>query len=78
MAIQSLGAAVQNLLLTLYAAGLDAGWMCAPLFCPDIVREALGLAGELIPHALIAVGYAAKDPVRRGRLPLERLIVAWE
>ena len=78
MAVQSLGAAIQNLLLTVYAAGLDAGWMCAPLFCPDVVRDALGLDPALIPHALLTVGYAAKDPVRRDRLPTERLIVAWE
>lgn len=78
MAIQSLGAAVQNLLLTVYAAGLDAGWMCAPLFCPDVVRETLGLSEALIPQALIPIGYAARDPVRRPRLPLERLIVSWE
>lgn len=78
MAIQSLGAAIQNLLLTVYAAGFDAGWMCAPLFCPDIVREALALAPALTPHAILTVGYAAKDPVRRDRLPPERLIVSWQ
>lgn len=78
MAIQSIGAAIQNLLLALYAAGLDGGWMCAPLFCPDVVRDTLGLDAALIPHALIPVGYAAKDPVRRDRLPLDRLIVSWE
>jgi F420 biosynthesis protein FbiB-like protein len=78
MAIQSLGAAVQNLLLSIYGAGLDAGWMCAPLFCPDIVRESLGPDTSLIPHALIAVGYAAADPVRRPRLPLNDLVVQWE
>jgi PPOX class probable F420-dependent enzyme len=78
MAIQSLGAAIQNLLLAIYAAGLDGGWMCAPLFCPDVVRESLGLDAALIPHALIPVGYAAKDPVRRDRLPLDQLIVSWE
>ncbi len=78
MAIQSFGAAVQNLLLSVYAAGLDAGWMCAPLFCPDVVRDALGLSAALHPHALIPVGFAAKDPVRRPRRPLEELIVSWE
>ncbi|MEA2511867.1 MAG: hypothetical protein QOJ59_1354, partial [Thermomicrobiales bacterium] len=78
MAIQSLGAAIQNLLLATYAAGLDGGWMCAPLFCPDVVRDTLGLDAELIPHALVPIGYAAKDPVRRDRLPLDRLIVSWE
>jgi coenzyme F420-0:L-glutamate ligase/coenzyme F420-1:gamma-L-glutamate ligase len=78
MAIQSFGAAVQNLLLSIYAAGLDAGWMCAPLFVPEVVRDALGLAPELIPHALIPIGYAAKEPVRRERRPLDELIVSWE
>jgi nitroreductase len=78
MAIQSLGAAIQNLLLGVYAAGLDAGWMCAPLFCPDVARDALGLDAALVPHALLTIGYAAKDPVRRDRLPLDRLIVSWQ
>jgi F420 biosynthesis protein FbiB-like protein len=78
MAIQSLGCAVQNMLLRAYSLGLDTGWMCAPLFCPDTVRAALDLAEALIPHALITVGYAAKDPVRRPRRSLEELIVRWD
>jgi F420 biosynthesis protein FbiB-like protein len=78
MAIQSIGAAIQNLLLSIYANGLDGGWMCAPLFCPEVVRETLELDTRLIPHALIPVGYAAKDPVRRNRLPLDRLIASWD
>jgi coenzyme F420-0:L-glutamate ligase/coenzyme F420-1:gamma-L-glutamate ligase len=78
MAIQSLGSAIQNLLLSLYAAGVDAGWMCAPLFCPEIVQETLGLATALQPHALIPVGYAAADPARRPRRPLDELIVDWQ
>jgi PPOX class probable F420-dependent enzyme len=78
MAIQSFGAAVQNFLLTIYASGYDAGWMCAPLFCPEIVRDVLGLAPALIPHALLPIGYAAKDPVRRPRRPLDEVIVSWE
>jgi coenzyme F420-0:L-glutamate ligase/coenzyme F420-1:gamma-L-glutamate ligase len=78
MAVQSIGAAIQNLLLSLYASGVDGGWMCAPLFCPEVVRDALGLDAALTPHALIAVGYAAADPVRRPRLPLEELIVDWQ
>ncbi len=78
MAVQSLGSAVQNLLLALYAAGVDGGWMCAPLFCPDVVQDALGLDSTLDPQALIAVGYAASDPVRRPRLRLDELIVDWQ
>jgi coenzyme F420-0:L-glutamate ligase / coenzyme F420-1:gamma-L-glutamate ligase len=78
MAIQSLGAAVQNMLLMAYDLGLDTGWMCAPLFCPEVVCEALDLDARLIPHALITVGYAAADPQRRDRLPLSTLIVRFE
>ena len=78
MAIQSLGCAVQNMLLMAYNLGLDCGWMCAPLFCPEVVVAALELDPLLTPHALITVGYAATDPVRRERLSLERLIVRFD
>ena len=78
MAIQSLGAAIQNMLLMAYDLGLDGGWMCAPLFCPEVVCAALELDEHLIPHALITIGYAAADPQRRERLPLDRLIVRFD
>ena len=78
MAIQSIGAAIQNMLLMAYDLGLDTGWMCAPLFCPEIVCEALNLDTRLIPHALITVGYAAADPQRRERLPLDTLVVRFD
>jgi coenzyme F420-0:L-glutamate ligase/coenzyme F420-1:gamma-L-glutamate ligase len=58
MAVQSLGAATQNMLLAAYDLGLDSGWMCAPLFCPEKVVEALALDSKLIPHALLTLGYA--------------------
>jgi coenzyme F420-0:L-glutamate ligase/coenzyme F420-1:gamma-L-glutamate ligase len=76
MAVQSLGAAAQNVLLAAYDLGLDAGWMCAPLFCPEKVVEALALDPEQIPHALLTLGYAEADPPkRRGRKPLGELVV---
>jgi coenzyme F420-0:L-glutamate ligase / coenzyme F420-1:gamma-L-glutamate ligase len=78
MAIQSIGAAIQNMQLMAYDLGLDAGWMCAPLFCPEVVCKALDLNTLLIPQALITVGYAAADPQRRERLPLSSLIVRFD
>ena len=76
MAVQSLGAAAQNALLAAYDGGLDAGWMCAPLFAPEKVVEALGLDDSLVPHALLTLGYADGDPPkRRGRRTLEDLVV---
>ena len=78
MAVQSLGAAIQNALLAAYAIGLDTGWMCAPLFSPDTVRAALDLDAALIPHALITVGYKAAEPKRRPHLPADELIVRFD
>jgi len=78
MAIQSIGAAIQNMLLMAFDLGLDTGWMCAPLFCPEVVCEALDLDKRLIPQALITVGYAAADPQRRERLPLSSLVVHYD
>lgn len=78
MAVQSLGAAVQNLLLGAYDLGLDAGWICAPLFCPAIVRTTLGLASDLVPHAIVPLGYAARDPQRRPRRLVAELLVLYE
>lgn len=77
MAIQSLGCAVQNMLLAAFALGLAAGWMCAPLFAPAAVRTALALADDLHPQALIPIGYLAHEPKRRPRRPLHELIVQW-
>nr|WP_245863153.1 nitroreductase family protein [Candidatus Viridilinea mediisalina] len=78
MAIQSLGCAIQNMLLCAYAQGFDSGWMCAPLFCQATVRSALALDASLQPHALITVGYAAHDPQRRPRKPLAELVIHCE
>ena len=78
MAIQSIGAAIQNMLLMAYDLGLDTGWMCAPLFCPEVVCDALSLDPRLIPQALITIGYAAADPKRRERLPLSDLVVFYD
>ena len=76
MAVQSLGAAAQNALLAAYDLGLDAGWMCAPLFCPEKVVDALGLNPKLVPHALLTLGYAEGDPpARRARRTLDELVI---
>jgi coenzyme F420-0:L-glutamate ligase/coenzyme F420-1:gamma-L-glutamate ligase len=78
MAVQSLGAAIQNMLLMAYELGLDGGWMCAPLFCPEVVCQALDLDPHVIPQAMITLGYAAADPKRRKRRPLSELIISFD
>jgi F420 biosynthesis protein FbiB-like protein len=60
MAVQSTAMAVQNLLLAAHAEGLGACWMCAPLFCPDVVSAELDLPADWQPQALITLGYPAE------------------
>ena len=74
MAAHSLGTALQNVMLAAHANGLASCWMCAPVFCPEVVRDAVGLDDALIPHALITLGYAAKAPPARERPTLEQIV----
>lgn len=60
MAVQSVAMAGQNLLLAAHAVGLGACWMCAPLFCPDVVQAALKMPNDWLPQALITLGYPAQ------------------
>jgi coenzyme F420-0:L-glutamate ligase / coenzyme F420-1:gamma-L-glutamate ligase len=71
MAVQSIGAAIQNLLLSLHLNGLSACWMCAPLFCPEIVQETLEVPPDWEPQALITVGKPASTPPAPARRPLD-------
>ena len=68
MAVQSVAMAVQNLLLSAHAEGLGACWMCAPLFCPDVVTAQLVLPADWEPQALITLGYPAeaRESTRHG------------
>ena len=54
---QSLGAALENLMLAAHARGLGSYWLSAPLFCPEAVRLALDLPADFRPQALIALGH---------------------
>ncbi len=57
MFVQSVGAAVENLMLAAHARGLGSHWISAPLFCPEAVRLALDLPSDFQPQALVALGY---------------------
>ncbi len=73
MAGQAVAAAIQNLLLAATELGLGACWMCAPLFCPDVVIETLNLPHDWEPQALVTLGYPApgEHAKRRGRNAIE-------
>jgi F420 biosynthesis protein FbiB-like protein len=75
MAGQAVAAAVQNILLKAGEVGLGACWMCAPLFCPNVVVQTLGLPADWEPQALITLGYPADEGKPRGRRPVDDLSV---
>jgi coenzyme F420-0:L-glutamate ligase / coenzyme F420-1:gamma-L-glutamate ligase len=75
MALLSLGAAVENLMLAATDRGYASCWVAAPIFCPETARDALDLPADWLPHALVLVG--RPDPAYVGRerppVPLDDL-----
>ena len=75
MALLSLGAAVENLMLAAADRGLASCWIASPIFCPEEARDALALPREWLPHAMVVLG--RPDPSYEGRqrppIPLDTL-----
>jgi len=74
MTVQSVAAAIENMLLAAYAMGLGACWYCAPLFCPETVRIVLRIPPGLEPQALITLGYPISVPNPPPRKPLKEIV----
>ncbi len=70
LAVQSFGAALQNLLLAAHAKGLGACWFCAPAFCKETVRKTLKIPDAVEPQAFVAIGYPAEKP----KVPTKKLL----
>ncbi len=65
MALLSLGCALENLMLAAADDGLASCWVAAPIFCPEVARDALALDAEWLPHAMLLIGHP--DPAYIGR-----------
>jgi F420 biosynthesis protein FbiB-like protein len=70
MALLSLGAAVENLMVAAADAGYASCWVAAPIFCPEAARDALALEPEWLPHAMVVVGRPDPTYVGRPRPPI--------
>ncbi len=64
-AIQDADAATMCLLLAAHEAGLGACWNGA--FDDDLVREALHLEDDVLPVAIVSLGWPAESPARPER-----------
>ncbi len=68
LALPTVAAAVENLLLAAHAEGLGACWTTGSLYLAEDIREYLGLYDKQLV-ALIPLGYPAQSPERSPRAP---------
>lgn len=73
MAVQAVAMAGENILLAALVEGLGACWICAPIFVPDLVQEALRLPSSWEPQAVISIGYPAEPGRDRSRRPIDEV-----
>jgi nitroreductase len=70
--IQSIGAAIQNMLLAAQDLGLGSLWICDVLNAYEELQGWLGEKGEMI--AAISFGYPAESPEARPRKPMADIV----
>jgi nitroreductase len=71
---QSIGAAIQNMLLAAQDVGLGTLWMCDVWLAYQQLSAWLGESGQLV--AAVALGYPDEYPAARLRRPLSE-VVRW-
>ncbi len=75
-AIQSLAAAVENILIAAHSLGLGAVWLGVPLFMKDEFNEVLEPPPNTELTAIVALGYPDETPIkRRPRKPLSEIVI---
>jgi nitroreductase len=70
--IQSIGAAIQNMLLAAEDQGLGSLWICDVFIAYKKLCKWLGEKGELI--AAVSFGYADESPAARPRRPMSEVV----
>ena len=70
--IQDASASAQNLLLAAHARGLGAVWVGS--FDEERVRFLLDIPDDLLPVALVPIGWPAERPLPRSRFPRDQMV----
>ncbi|MFL0198678.1 nitroreductase family protein [Clostridium sp. WILCCON 0269] len=74
---QSIGAAIQNMLLAAHELGLGTCWIGEILKNEDKVQELLGVSNDLQLMAVISVGYSSRNNLKSKRKDISENIVSW-
>ena len=72
--IQSVAAAVENMLLAIHALGYGSCWMTGPLVAQETFEKLLSFDKEKSIAALLPVGVPDENPPARPRKPLEDIM----
>lgn len=72
--LQSVSAAIQNILLASHALGYGACWMTGPLVAQEQFETILGYGKEKAAVAVIPLGVPDEFPPARARKPLEEIV----
>ena len=69
--VQSIGAAIQNMLLAALDLGIGSVWICDVYYAYEELRNWLGESGQMI--AAVSLGYPDESPEARSREPLSQV-----
>lgn len=71
--LQSVAAAVQNMLLAVHGMGYGSCWMTGPLVAQEAFEKLLGFGKESFVAALLPVGVPDEQPQAKSRKPLQEI-----
>jgi nitroreductase len=74
--IQSIGAAIQNMLLAALDLGIGSLWICDVFYAYEELCDWLGQSGQMI--AAVSFGYADESPPARPRRPVAQVTREWD
>jgi nitroreductase len=72
--LQSVSAAIQNMLLAVHALGYGSCWMTGPLVAQEAYEQLLGYGKDAFIAALLPVGVPDENPPARNRKSLEEIM----
>jgi nitroreductase len=72
--LQSVAAAIENMLLAIHALGYGSCWMTGPLVAQEAFEKLLDFGKEKSIAALLPVGVPDENPPTRTRKPLEEIM----